>query len=184
MANKYNIFNLLVAHNLNDLIETYLLQKQRNNQVNYYGLKTQSKYKDMNIHRIMLDIKKSYILNYLDNHNIKYAIDSTNLDNKYERNKIRSTLNEDDFNTLLEEIKTKNQQLDKINKIVDKYLKNNLVNDELELNKDLFSLEHNVIQRIIYNYFKVIKKEELLLNRSNKTIVEITKTLVNSKKNF
>lgn len=132
----------------------------------------------------MLDIKKSYILNYLDNHNIKYAIDSTNLDNKYERNKIRSTLNEDDFNTLLEEIKTKNQQLDKINKIVDKYLKNNLVNDELELNKDLFSLEHNVIQRIIYNYFKVIKKEELLLNRSNKTIVEITKTLVNSKKNF
>lgn len=184
IANKYNIFNLLVAHNLNDLIETYLLQKQRNNQVNYYGLKTQSKYKDMNIHRIMLDIKKSYILNYLDNHNIKYAIDSTNLDNKYERNKIRSTLNEDDFNTLLEEIKTKNQQLDKINKIVDKYLKNNLVNDELELNKDLFSLEHNVIQRIIYNYFKVIKKEELLLNRSNKTIVEITKTLVNSKKNF
>lgn len=39
IANKYNIFNLLVAHNLNDLIETYLLQKQRNNQVNYYGLK-------------------------------------------------------------------------------------------------------------------------------------------------
>ncbi|AJM72212.1 tRNA lysidine(34) synthetase TilS [Mycoplasma yeatsii] len=184
IANKYNIFNLLVAHNLNDLIETYLLQKQRNNEVNYYGLKNKSKYKDMTIYRIMLNIKKSYIINYLDTHNIKYAIDSTNSDIKYERNKIRSILNEDDFDTLLEEIKIKNDQLNDINKIVDKYLKNNLIDDELELNKELFSFKNNVIQRIIYNYFKAIKKEELLLNRSNKTIVEITKTLINSKKNY
>ncbi|EOA07219.1 tRNA(Ile)-lysidine synthase [Mycoplasma yeatsii 13926] len=184
IANKYNIFNLLVAHNLNDLIETYLLQKQRNNEVNYYGLKNKSKYKDMTIYRIMLNIKKSYIINYLDTNNIKYAIDSTNSDIKYERNKIRSNLNEDDFDTLLEEIKIKNDQLNEINKIVDKYLKNNLIDDELELNKELFSFKNNVIQRIVYNYFKSIKKEELLLNRSNKTIVEITKTLINSKKNY
>lgn len=37
IAKKYNIYNLLVAHNLNDLIETYLLQLQRNNLVDYYG---------------------------------------------------------------------------------------------------------------------------------------------------
>ncbi|AEM69046.1 tRNA lysidine(34) synthetase TilS [Mycoplasma putrefaciens] len=184
IANQYKIFDLLVAHNYNDLIETYLLQKQRNSLVSYYGLKSITKYKDLTIYRPILAVKKSYIINYLNESKINYITDWTNDDLKFQRNKIRSTLNENDFESILNQIKIDNLKLEKINQIVDNFLDENLVNDELELTKQLYEFDHQVVQRIIYNYFKKINKEHLLINRSNKTIVEITKTLISSKKNF
>ncbi|QVK02017.1 tRNA lysidine(34) synthetase TilS [Mycoplasma mycoides subsp. capri] len=184
IASKYQIYNLLVAHNLNDLIETYLLQLQRNNLVDYYGLKPVSHYKDLVVYRPLLDIKKSQIIKYLNTNKISYAIDSTNSDTKYQRNKIRATLNENNFTKILDQINKANNNLNSIKKIVDNYLKNNVINNELNLTKELFLLDQNSIQRIIYTYFKLINKENLLLNRSNKTIIEIVKRLVNSNKNY
>ncbi|WP_434341806.1 tRNA lysidine(34) synthetase TilS [Mycoplasma putrefaciens] len=184
IANQYKIFDLLVAHNYNDLIETYLLQKQRNSLVSYYGLKSITKYKDLTVYRPILAVKKSYIINYLNESKINYITDWTNDDLKFQRNKIRSTLNENDFESILNQIKIDNLKLEKINQIVDNFLDKNLVNDELEITKQLYEFDHQVVQRIIYNYFKKINKEHLLINRSNKTIVEITKTLISSKKNF
>ncbi|QVK06882.1 tRNA lysidine(34) synthetase TilS [Mycoplasma mycoides] len=183
IASKYQIYNLLVAHNLNDLIETYLLQLQRNNLVDYYGLKPVSHYKNLVVYRPLLDIKKSQIINYLNTNKISYAIDSTNSDTKYQRNKIRATLNENNFTKILDQINKANNNLNSIKKIVDNYLKDNIINNELNLTKELFLLDQNSIQRIIYTYFKLINKENLLLNRSNKTIIEIVKRLVNSNKN-
>ncbi|QVJ95536.1 tRNA lysidine(34) synthetase TilS [Mycoplasma mycoides] len=184
IASKYQIYNLLVAHNLNDLIETYLLQLQRNNLVDYYGLKPVSHYKELVVYRPLLDIKKSQILNYLNTTKISYAIDSTNSDTKYQRNKIRATLNENNFTKILDQINKANNNLNSTKKIVDNYLKNNVINNELNLTKELFLLDQTYIQRIIYTYFKLINKENLLLNRSNKTISEIVKRLVNSNKNY
>ncbi|WFQ90637.1 tRNA lysidine(34) synthetase TilS [Mycoplasma feriruminatoris] len=184
IAKKYNIYNLLVAHNLNDLIETYLLQLQRNNLVDYYGLRTVSMYKDLVVYRPLLDVKKSEILNYLHTNKISYAIDSTNSDTKYQRNKIRSTLNENSFTKIKNQINKANDSLKNIKKIVDNYLNENIIDNELTLNKDLFLLDDDCIKRIIYQYFKLVNKENLLLNRSNKTISEIAKRLVSSNKSY
>ncbi|WFQ93151.1 tRNA lysidine(34) synthetase TilS [Mycoplasma feriruminatoris] len=184
IAKKYNIYNLLVAHNLNDLIETYLLQLQRNNLVDYYGLRTVSTYKDLVVYRPLLDVKKSEILNYLHTNKISYAIDSTNSDTKYQRNKIRSTLNENSFTKIKNQINKANDNLKNIKKIVDNYLNENIIDNELILNKDLFLLDDDCIKRIIYQYFKLVNKENLLLNRSNKTISEIAKRLVSSNKSY
>ncbi|WFQ93991.1 tRNA lysidine(34) synthetase TilS [Mycoplasma feriruminatoris] len=184
IAKKYNIYNLLVAHNLNDLIETYLLQLQRNNLVDYYGLRTVSMYKDLVVYRPLLDVKKSEILNYLHTNKISYAIDSTNSDTKYQRNKIRSTLNENSFTKIKNQINKANDNLKNIKKIVDNYLNENIIDNELILNKDLFLLDDDCIKRIIYQYFKLVNKENLLLNRSNKTISEIAKRLVSSNKSY
>ncbi|WFQ94811.1 tRNA lysidine(34) synthetase TilS [Mycoplasma feriruminatoris] len=184
IAKKYNIYNLLVAHNLNDLIETYLLQLQRNNLVDYYGLRTVSTYKDLLVYRPLLDVKKSEILNYLHTNKISYAIDSTNSDTKYQRNKIRSTLNENSFTKIKKQINKANDSLKNIKKIVDNYLNENIIDNELTLNKDLFLLDDDCIKRIIYQYFKLVNKENLLLNRSNKTISEIAKRLVSSNKSY
>ncbi|WFQ91455.1 tRNA(Ile)-lysidine synthase [Mycoplasma feriruminatoris] len=184
IAKKYNIYNLLVAHNLNDLIETYLLQLQRNNLVDYYGLRTVSTYKDLVVYRPLLDVKKSEILNYLHTNKISYAIDSTNSDTKYQRNKIRSTLNENSFTKIKKQINKANDSLKNIKKIVDNYLNENIIDNELILNKDLFLLDDDCIKRIIYQYFKLVNKENLLLNRSNKTISEIAKRLVSSNKSY
>ncbi|UKS53720.1 tRNA lysidine(34) synthetase TilS [Mycoplasma feriruminatoris] len=184
IAKKYNIYNLLVAHNLNDLIETYLLQLQRNNLVDYYGLRTVSMYKDLVVYRPLLDVKKSEILNYLHTNKISYAIDSTNSDTKYQRNKIRATLNENSFTKIKNQINKANDSLKNIKKIVDNYLNENIIDNELILNKDLFLLDDDCIKRIIYQYFKLVNKENLLLNRSNKTISEIAKRLVSSNKGY
>nr|VZR99384.1 tRNA(Ile)-lysidine synthase [Mycoplasma feriruminatoris] len=184
IAKKYNIYNLLVAHNLNDLIETYLLQLQRNNLVDYYGLRTVSMYKDLVVYRPLLDVKKSEILNYLHTNKISYAIDSTNSDTKYQRNKIRATLNENSFTKIKNQINKANDSLKNIKKIVDNYLNENIIDNELILNKDLFLLDDDCIKRIIYQYFKLVNKENLLLNRSNKTISEIAKRLVSSNKSY
>ncbi|KEZ19749.1 tRNA lysidine(34) synthetase TilS [Mycoplasma capricolum] len=184
IAKKYQIYNLLVAHNFNDLIETYLLQLQRNNLVDYYGLKTVSHYKDLVVYRPLLDIKKSEILDYLKTNQISYAIDSTNADIKYQRNKIRSIIDESIFIDIKNQIDIDNKKLETIKKIVNNYLEHNLTNKELILNKELFLLESNIIKRIIYKYFKLINKEKLLINRSNKTISEVAKRLVESNKSF
>ncbi|WP_434334543.1 tRNA lysidine(34) synthetase TilS [Mycoplasma capricolum subsp. capricolum] len=184
IAKKYQIYNLLVAHNFNDLIETYLLQLQRNNLVDYYGLKTVSHYKELVVYRPLLDIKKSEILDYLKTNQISYAIDSTNTDIKYQRNKIRSIIDESIFIDIKNQIDIDNKKLEAIKKIVNNYLEHNLTNKELILNKELFLLESNIIKRIIYKYFKLINKEKLLINRSNKTISEVAKRLVESNKSF
>ncbi|WP_434329529.1 tRNA lysidine(34) synthetase TilS [Mycoplasma capricolum subsp. capricolum] len=184
IAKKYQIYNLLVAHNFNDLIETYLLQLQRNNLVDYYGLKTVSHYKELVVYRPLLDIKKSEILDYLKTNQISYAIDSTNTDIKYQRNKIRSIIDESIFIDIKNQIDIDNKKLETIKKIVNNYLEDNLTNKELILNKELFLLESNIIKRIIYKYFKLINKEKLLINRSNKTISEVAKRLVESNKSF
>lgn len=184
IAKKYQIYNLLVAHNFNDLIETYLLQLQRNNLVDYYGLKTVSHYKELVVYRPLLDIKKSEILDYLKTNQISYAIDSTNTDIKYQRNKIRSIIDESIFIDIKNQIDIDNNKLETIKKIVNNYLEHNLTNKELILNKELFLLESNIIKRIIYKYFKLINKEKLLINRSNKTISEVAKRLVESNKSF
>ncbi|WP_434338266.1 tRNA lysidine(34) synthetase TilS [Mycoplasma capricolum] len=184
IAKKYQIYNLFVAHNFNDLIETYLLQLQRNNLVDYYGLKTVSHYKELVVYRPLLDIKKSEILDYLKTNQISYAIDSTNTDIKYQRNKIRSIIDESIFIDIKNQIDIDNKKLETIKKIVNNYLEHNLTNKELILNKELFLLESNIIKRIIYKYFKLINKEKLLINRSNKTISEVAKRLVESNKSF
>ncbi|KAF5295858.1 hypothetical protein FQA39_LY13031 [Lamprigera yunnana] len=97
-GNKYEIDNVIIGHNQNDLVETYLIQKQRKNIVDHYGLQDTSKYKELTILRPMLNLKRSEIIN-------------TNDDEKYLRNRIRKTLIEDDFAKYLIEIEKQNSDL-------------------------------------------------------------------------
>lgn len=83
---------LLVAHNQDDLIETYFLQKKRKNLVNCYGIKQNSTLFDMNVIRPLLDFKKSDLTKYCKDNNVPFAIDSSNLLDCYQRNIIRHTI--------------------------------------------------------------------------------------------
>lgn len=113
---------LLVAHHQDDLIETYLLQKKRNNLVSYYGIKEETEIKDIKVIRPLLEYKKSDLLTYCKANSVPFAIDKTNLLNNYERNKIRHTiidnLNECDRESYLEEIKSMNEKLDNFKSII------------------------------------------------------------------
>lgn len=80
---------LLIAHHKDDFLETYLLQRTSNRKSFYYGIKEETTLNGIKIIRPLLKYYKSDILQYCAIHNVKYSIDSSNLERKYTRNKIR-----------------------------------------------------------------------------------------------
>jgi len=86
MAKNYPSSKIAVAHNKDDQAETLLMRMVRGTGLD--GLKAMN-YKSGDIIRPILNIKKSEILAYLDKNNLPYAIDHTNFENDYTRNKIR-----------------------------------------------------------------------------------------------
>ena len=116
---KENNFDyLLVAHHQDDLLETYLMQIKRDLYPKTYGLARFSSSFNMNMIRPLLDCKKETLLEYCVQNNIPYAIDKTNLEDKYERNKIRheviEKLTDEDRYNLLREIKFRNEAVHEI----------------------------------------------------------------------
>lgn len=102
---RYNFFKeimkktgskkLAVAHNMGDNVETVLLNILRGTGIE--GLAAMqyeiySKVIEGIIIRPILDLKKADIVRYLDDDNVPYAIDKTNLSCDYTRNKIRNVL--------------------------------------------------------------------------------------------
>lgn len=77
---------IAVAHTLDDQAETVLMRIVRGTGVE--GLRAMA-YKNDDIIRPILDIKKEELLLYLDRENIPYHIDKTNGETDYTRNKIR-----------------------------------------------------------------------------------------------
>jgi tRNA(Ile)-lysidine synthase len=55
-AQETGIYNLLVAHNKDDFLETALMQKKRHSQSLYFGIKPFNLYKGINIFRPLTDI--------------------------------------------------------------------------------------------------------------------------------
>ena len=124
-----NVFAaVLVAHQEDDLIETYLLQKIRKNLVNYYGIKELTTIKDTIIIRPLLTYTKKDLEQLCNNRKVPYAIDQSNLTKAYKRNQIRidvvSKLTEVERRAILKEINEKNHSLsfvlDKISKLDNK----------------------------------------------------------------
>ncbi|ATZ19101.1 tRNA(Ile)-lysidine synthase [Williamsoniiplasma somnilux] len=184
MSKKYKINNLLIAHNKNDLVETFLIQEKRKALVSYFGLKKISNYKNLTVIRPLLNLTKSKILETLDRENVAYAIDSTNSDLKYLRNKIRSELKDNELDGYLQIIKEKNILLAEELQKAYFYANNNLTADELTLNQQINEYDIKMIQRIIFEYLKLINKETILQKRANNTSLEIAKRIKNSHKNF
>ncbi len=115
---KYSFGALLVAHNEDDLIETYLLQKKRKNLVFHYGLADKNIIKGMTVLRPLLALKKESLLKYCDEHNVPYSIDQTNLLPMFERNKIRlnvvSKMTDTERADIISTINNENQKLESI----------------------------------------------------------------------
>lgn len=116
---KSNGFDaLLIAHQEDDLIETYLMQKKRKNLVNYFGIKEISYFTDVEIIRPLLKYRKKELLIYCRMFGVPYAIDKTNLEDHFLRNQIRHQIVEpmssEDRNKILNEINDENKKLAEI----------------------------------------------------------------------
>lgn len=89
MYHKHHAEALFVAHQQDDLIETYLIQKTRKSRVEYYGIEPVVDMKGMTIVRPLLSFSKQDLLDYCHENLVPFSIDVSNFETKYLRNKIR-----------------------------------------------------------------------------------------------
>ena len=119
LVNQYGFDAVLIAHNQDDLIETYLMQKRRQNLVQFFGIKEKPIIFDVKIIRPLLSYSKQELLMFCDLNKVEYSIDKTNLENTFLRNQIRhqivERMNKFDRKKILREIDDENLRLNVIN---------------------------------------------------------------------
>ena len=151
---KYNADILFTAHHGDDQIETILMRLTRgSNLKGYAGIESISERNGYKIVRPLINLTKEEIISYLDNKGIWYAIDKSNADLKYTRNRYRKNI--------LPELKCENKNVHyKFNEfserllLADKYIKKQAMIHYKELvdGNDINILEFNKLDRIIKIY--------------------------------
>lgn len=105
---------LFLAHQQDDLIETYLLQKQRKAHVAHYGLAAISTVDDMIVVRPLLNFSRQDLLDYNAEHRVPYSASDATFQDQYIRNPIRrdviSKLSEIDRDNILNEMRAANDE--------------------------------------------------------------------------
>jgi len=95
IIDKEGYSTILTAHQLNDQLEWFLMRLTKGAGVSeLIGLEVLStRYTEFNtkynLIRPILDISKDELIDYLDKNNHKYFIDTSNFEDKYERNRFR-----------------------------------------------------------------------------------------------
>ena len=164
---------LLVAHNEDDNLETYIMQKSRNNCVKTCGIAPKTHIYGMRVIRPILDYPKKDLLDYCKKHKVPYRIDKTNLEITFLRNKIRhqiiAKMNKDERLSLIKEIEEKNKELTA--------LLNSIDQEKLYDKKYLLSLD-NLTYKYAINQLaeQVTNKAEISKGQANE-ILKILKSI-------
>ncbi len=113
LCKEFSLEAILVAHHQEDLLETYLLQQERNSLYGYAGLRDISYYKGTKVIRPLLNLKKEDLLSIDKENNVPYLDDASNKSDTYKRNKIRhdviEKMSETEKKSLLNEINYRNK---------------------------------------------------------------------------
>ncbi len=142
VAEIENCFNLLVAHNKNDFLETAYMQVNKKSKSLFYGIKFKSFYKKLTIYRPLIRIQKNTLEKYCILNSINYATDSSNLFQVYSRNKIRKAI-----------LDTSNNELNKFIYKINQYNNKNK-NFLLHIEKIYNEWDNN------YSYYKKLNNDE------------------------
>lgn len=158
---KNNFKGTLIAHHEDDLLVTYLMQKEKKAGVNYFGLKEENTIYNVKIYRPLLNISRKEIIDYLKENNVPYYDDITNYNLNRTRNYFREKILPNiDKNKILLEIKEKNKKLEKI--------QNKAKNSYIDLNT-YHLLDDENKKSYLFNYLKnlnILKAEEILTCRN------------------
>ena len=189
LVKKYHAKYLFTAHHADDLMETILMRIVRGSTLRgYAGFKREDKRLDYIIVRPLINVTKEDINSYLKSENVTFAIDDSNLKDKYTRNRFRHhvipLLKEEDKNAHLK-FKSFSDTLfmyeEYVNKVCIEKYKNVYVNNRLDINK-FQNLEHLIKEKILYMILEDIYKDKLaLINKRH--IVLILKIIDSNKAN-
>ncbi len=168
---------LLIAHHMDDHLETYYLQKARQNLVKFYGIQENSLLFGMNVIRPLLGYTKEELLNYCKENQVPYAIDKSNNESLFLRNKIRHEKIEKmillEKERELKEICNKNKEIEFIiNKV------KNISPKDLQSILSLNDLELAYYLNLLYNVLVPHK------NISRKLCGELKKVIASNKSNI
>lgn len=139
----HQIKNVFLGHHLNDDLETLMMQLFRGATTTFRGISEITNHRNIRLIHPLLKFTKKDILHYLNDQNITYAIDSSNKEIDYSRNKIRHLI--ETFNDTFPI-----SQKSVINTL--KYLKEN----ERKAKNDMLNLNFRAVENSIW-----IKKKDL-----------------------
>ena len=186
MYKKYDCDYLYVGHNLDDLLETYFIQKERKGKCDYYGLRVDSYIYEMYVKRILLEFSKNELTDYCISNNICFGVDETNFDETYLRNNIRhnviKNMSKKEKMDIVKEIndlnKIKENDYKNIHILLDKCkVGNNII--DLSFFKDLREEE-----KISVLYYFVIENVRERISISNSRILDIINKIKSNKPNI
>jgi tRNA(Ile)-lysidine synthase len=186
LKEKYQADKIAIAHNQNDQVETFLLHLLRGSGLN--GLKGMI-LKNEQIIRPFLNVKKPIIVKYCQDNNIQYATDSSNIDKKYLRNKVRLDLipyleknyNQQIISTLTKTATNIADDYDFLTTHLEKFWQFDDIKRKIIFSAQKFYQQHISIQRQSLRMM-ILKLNNHLENVENGTIEEL-RILIRSQKN-
>ncbi len=179
LIKKYGSNYLFTAHHGDDLIETILMRITRGSTLKgYAGISLLSKHKGFNLVRPFLLVTKNELLNYCDENKIPYAVDKSNFDDKYTRNRYRKYvvpyLKQENplvhkqflkFSTILCEYD------EYFEKIIDDVYPEVVIANEMKIDK-LLKYDDLIIKRIIARYlFNNYGDDVIYLSNNNTDLI-------------
>ena len=181
IASKYQTNEVILAHHLDDVIETIVMQVRRNNTRGYLGIKEISNVFNLKVIRPCLNVKKEFLRNYCHEHNVAYRDDYTNFETEFTRDYVR--------NVVLKDYDDK--KVDKLLKWADKHNQDYL-NQYQDIQKylmvyhqqekiDYTTIPDELLEKFIY---EVVKEKVYPPLISETLIKEIIKQIKSSKPNI
>lgn len=164
LIKQYEAVGVMVAHQLDDHLETYLMQKQRGSMPMTYGISETAYIYGCYVLRPLLSYTKAQLEAYCDEHHVPHYLDESNLSDDYTRNRIRHQIIEpmtyEEKLVLRDEIVQANKKLKHMQEEADAFLKNwqNDVSSLCSLEQKKFTM---VLQRWLFPllYMHLSQKE-------------------------
>ena len=185
---KYDAKYLLTAHHGDDLMETILMRITRGSKINgYSGFDVITKFDNYKLVRPLIYETKDSILNYAKENGINYAIDKSNNDDKYTRNRYRKyilpVLKNENENVHRKFLKYSNELKESenfINSLVEEKINGIYIDDIIDLKK-LRNEQSYLQKRIVMEILLIIYKDKISLI-NDKHLNKILKVINDNKK--
>ena len=166
---KYKAHAVVVAHQEDDLIETYLMQAAKKAFVSYFGIEKETVLFGVPVVRPLLDFAKKDLEKYDIDNNVPYSIDSSNLSNLYTRNKLRHEVVE----------KLSQEERLEIKKTIQKLNETKANLKEINLNQNVWELEEFFQQNpdiLVLQISNNLQKRNFFKKITIKSILSIKKS--------
>lgn len=189
VLDKYKSKYLFTAHHGDDLVETILMRIGRGSSFSgYAGFNKISEHNNYEIVRPLIYMTKDEIMNYVKENNLPYAIDKTNYNNEFLRNRYRNEIlpilkdiNPNIHKKFIKFSNNINEYNDYIEKEVNNLYSILYLNNRLDLNEFNILpvlLKKNLLKKILFNIY-----QDNINRISDKHLDLIFELINNEKKN-